>query len=426
MSLEVNFDTLAGPTHHFGGYAFGNIASMEHKATLSNPKAAALQGLEKMKRLHDWGIPQVVLPPRPRPSFRTLRKLGFTGTDAQIHALVSSRHPELLGLVFSSSFMWMANAATVSPSSDTADGRLHLTVANLQSQFHRHLEAEENFHLFQELFQDERLFVIHPPLPAGGGFGDEGAANHLRFCPNFGKQGTHLFVYNRGLLEQKKHHFPFRQVKEASESIARQHGLQPDHVFFARQNPEVIEKGVFHNDVISTGHLSYFLFHERAFLKTDELLEKLNRSLPLNLFCVEEREIPLETAVQSYFFNSQFFSLSSGEVLLLAPEECRPLDLSRFPFRVEYVNLDQSMRGGGGPACQRLRVVMTEEQQKALPPGTFLNETLYQNLRKWIETHYRDNLLWEDLKDPSLLRESEEAFAELFLHNPLYKKLISY
>ena len=49
---------------------------------MSNPREAALQGLEKMRFVASLGVGQAVLPPHPRPSLRTLRALGFVGDDA--------------------------------------------------------------------------------------------------------------------------------------------------------------------------------------------------------------------------------------------------------------------------------------------------------------------------------------------------------
>jgi succinylarginine dihydrolase len=45
---EVNFDGIVGPTHNYAGLSYGNVASMKHKLSASNPRRAALEGLEKM------------------------------------------------------------------------------------------------------------------------------------------------------------------------------------------------------------------------------------------------------------------------------------------------------------------------------------------------------------------------------------------
>jgi len=83
-AYEVNFDGIVGPTHNYSGLSYGNVASMEHEKLISNPKEAALQGLQKMKFLMDLGLKQAVLPPQERPDIHTLRSLGFTGSDKDI------------------------------------------------------------------------------------------------------------------------------------------------------------------------------------------------------------------------------------------------------------------------------------------------------------------------------------------------------
>lgn len=421
---EINFDTLVSPTHHHGGYAFGNIASMRHKERIGYPKKAALESLEKMKLLMDLGIPQGVLPCRMRPAFSVLRKLGFKGSDLEIVEKVSLQDPALFYALSSSSSMWTANCATVSPSSDTQDGKVHLTIANLSSQFHRSIEAEESYALFRQIFSDESLFAVHPPLPSGGDFGDEGAANHIRFCQEYKDPGTHLFVYGKSAFEVSEHRFPLRQAKEASEAIARSHGLYPANVVFARQNPSVIEEGVFHNDVISVGNKNLFLYHEKAFLDSKQVLQKLEERGALRTICVTEEMLSVKEAVKTYLFNGQLVTLPSGEDLLLLPSECRHLNLEWLPLRVAFIPLTESMRNGGGPACLRLRVVLNEQEKKALPPSLFLTESLYKTLKDWIHRYFREELAIPDLTDPLLLKETLECMEALtqILHlDPYYR-----
>lgn len=410
---EVNFDGLVGPTHHYGGYAFGNIASMVHKKQLSHPKKAALEGLSKMKRLFDLGISQAVLPPRMRPSLATLRQLGFVGSDEDIFQKAAKEAPTLFYQLCSSASMWAANSITFSPSTDTRDGKVHITPANLLSHFHRSIEAEESYRLFRLLFADESLFTVHPPLPKGGDFGDEGAANHSRFCSEYGKKGINLFVYGKSAFEARKTHFPFRQAKEASEAIARRHGLDPNLTFFVRQNPHVIEEGVFHNDVISVGNKNRFFYHEKAFVDTAAVIDEINSKCPLKPFCVTEKMVPVKTAVTSYLFNGQLLSLQGGSDLLLLPTECLSLDLKWLPWRVEFVDLTESMHNGGGPACLRVRCVLNEREKKGVHPHVFLTEKLYATLVAWVEKHFRDELTLRDLADLKLLQETEAALDAL-------------
>ena len=179
-AFEVNFDGLPGLTHHYAGLSFGNEASTRHRYRVSNPQLAAKQGLKKMKALADAGYPQAVIAPQERPNVPLLRQLGFSGSDPQVIEKAARQAPDLLSAVSSASSMWVANAATVSPSADSLDGRVHLTVANLNDKFHRASEAPTTEALLRAIFPDEQRFAIHPPLPQVALFGDEGAANHNR------------------------------------------------------------------------------------------------------------------------------------------------------------------------------------------------------------------------------------------------------
>lgn len=409
---EINFDGLVGPTHHYGGYGYGNIASMAHKSALSYPKQAALQGLNKMKLVAELGIGQAILPPRYRPAFSILRRLGFRGTDRQILEETAKSCPNLFYTLSSSSAMWAANSATISPSADTEDGKVHITIANLASHFHRSIESQEALKLFRLIFPDKSRFCIHPSLPKGGGFGDEGAANHMRFCTHYGSEGVNLFVYSRSLFEPAGSRYPFRQTQEASEAVARLHRLKPGCTLFAKQNPEAIELGVFHNDVIAVGNRETFLYHEKAFVNTDQVIQELEKRIPLKLFCIREEELSIKAAVQSYLFNGQLLSTSEGPLLLL-PKECASLNLQSLPFKTQIVDLTQSMQNGGGPACLRLRCVLTEREKALVLPSLFLTSALYQRLVDWVDRHFRDELRIEELADPSLLLETQEALDEL-------------
>lgn len=420
---EVNFDGLVGPTHHYAGLAFGNIASMEHGEQVSNPKQAALQGLKKMYFLHELGIPQGILPPQERPYIKMLRILGFTGSDLQVIERAWKENPFLLASCSSASSMWAANAATVTPSSDSIDGKVHFTVANLQNRFHRSLEPESTRRLLKLIFKEEALFTIHPPLPGGGGLGDEGAANHTRFCKNYGSRGVHLFVYGKKGLEKQMNStkkFPPRQSLEASEAICRHHGIPFDHVLFARQNPEAIDAGVFHSDVILVGDRNLLIYHEKAFEKTDTVIKTLSEKVektcgcPLIALPISDEQLSLTQAIESYFFNSQLVTLKDKSQVLIAPKECEPLHLQLPHFLpIYYCDVRESMKNGGGPACLRLRVVLTEGQQKKIPPSFLFSETLYHSLTAWVQKHYRDTLTIADLADPLLLKETREALDEL-------------
>lgn len=434
---EVNFDGLVGPTHNYAGLSHGNVASMTHGGAVSNPREAALQGLAKMKFLADLGLRQAVLPPHERPSIETLRALGFGGRDAQVLAAVAQAAPKLLVACSSASNMWVANAATVAPSGDTADGRVHFTPANLVSKFHRSIEPPQTARTLRAIFRDEARFAVHEPLPGGQGMGDEGAANHTRFAPTHGHHGLHFFVYGHGALgapavKARPRRYASRQALEASEAVARRHELGEDNALFAQQAPEAIDAGVFHNDVISVGNENVLFYHEKAFVGTEAVVAGLRRAYqklhPGEEFVgirVPSRRVPLRDAVKSYLFNSQLVTIAPGEMALIAPGDCTEIRSVRdfvrelierggTPVRsAHFFDLKQSMRNGGGPACLRLRVVLNDAEIAALPPGVFINNHTYPKLVRWVKQHYRERLTQADLADPALLEESRRALDEL-------------
>jgi succinylarginine dihydrolase len=429
-TFEANFDGLVGPTHNYAGLSWGNVASESNVQGESNPREAALQGLKKMKDLADRGFVQGVLPPHERPHMPTLRALGFTGSDARVLEQAGQKAPVLLAAVSSASCMWTANAATVSPSADTADGRVHFTPANLNAKFHRSIEHPTTGRMLQRIFGDDRHFAHHPALPAVSQFGDEGAANHTRFCGSYGEPGVELFVYGRMAFNEsapKPKNYPARQTLEASQAIARLHGLNAGSVVFAQQNPQAIDAGVFHNDVIAVGNGPVLFYHEHAFLNEAQVIEELRDKLgdtPLVPIRVPAEAVSVIQAVQSYLFNSQLLSHPDGTMTLVVPGECRENEAvtayldslvagSNPIAEVAVFELQQSMRNGGGPACLRLRVVLTEAERQAMHRGVLLTDRLYGELVAWVERHYRDRLVQADLADVSLLEESRAALDEL-------------
>jgi len=433
-SFEINFDGLVGPTHNYGGLSLGNVASTKHKAQTSNPKEAALQGLKKMKKLMELGLKQAVLPPHERPHIYTLRQLGFTGTDAEIMEKCFQVDPNLLINCSSASAMWTANAATISPSADCHDGKVHITPANLSNMFHRLIERETTERIFKAIFKNEKHFVIHPSLPSGTHFGDEGAANHTRLCQNYGDPGVEFFVFGRYAFlpgKPKPKFFPARQTDEASRAIIRLHGLDPRKVVLAQQNPFATDAGVFHNDVISVGNQNVFIYHEQAFFDADRVINELKERFlqtskqELCTIKVSAHEVTIAEAVHTYLFNSQLVSLDNGQMVLIAPKESEDnrvvkksidhiISGKQNPINeVCFFDMKQSMKNGGGPACLRLRFVLTEDEINHMNPQVLLTDELYKKLIDWVEDHYRDQLSPEDLADPKLLEENRVALDEI-------------
>lgn len=424
---EVNFDGLPGLTHHYAGLSFGNEASTRHQHQVSNPRLAALQGLLKMKALADMGFVQGVIPPHERPNVAALRQIGFSGTDAEVVAKAAKQAPQLLSAASSASAMWVANAATVSPSADSADGRVHLTVANLNNKFHRAMEAPTTGALLRSIFRDPQHFSVHDALPQVGMFGDEGAANHNRFSRSHGDAGVQLFVYGReeGKSGVAPARYPARQTLEASQAVARLHQLDAGRTVFAQQNPAVIDQGVFHNDVIAVSNQQVLFCHQLAFQDQPALLATLAEKMPdFTPIVVPDNQVSVADAVATYLFNSQLLSKPNGKMLLVLPEEarqhpgvwrylCTLVESGGAIDELKVFDLRESMCNGGGPACLRLRVVLNDSQLAAVNPSVIMNDSLFATLNSWVERHYRDRLSHHDLADPQLLIEGRQALDEL-------------
>lgn len=429
-AVEVNFDGLVGPTHSYAGLSWGNVASQRHQDLAANPKAAALQGIQKMRQLTALGLVQGVLPPHERPHLPSLRALGFSGPDNEVLAQAAARSPRLLAAVSSASSMWTANAATVSASADTVDARVHFTPANLNAKFHRAIEHPFTTRVLRTIFDDPAHFMVHDALPPCPHFGDEGAANHTRLAAAFDQPGVELYVYGCSALHDsapRPQKYPARQSLEASEAVARRHGLAAQRRVFAQQNPAVIDQGVFHNDVIAVGNRNVLLYHQEAFLDSDKVLQEIRSKLDkttLIPLCIRSDDLTVQEAVGSYLFNSQLVSLDDNNMALIVPQECRTsarasavldalLDDAANPItQVIAMDLKQSMRNGGGPACLRLRVALTADEVKAVG-RCIVTPALLDTLEGWVERHYRESLTMDDLCDPALLQESRCALDEL-------------
>ena len=423
---EYNFDGLVGPTHNYAGLSRGNVASLRHAGQPANPRRAALQGLQKMRLVASLGVGQAVLPPHERPSLRTLRQLGFRGSDEEVLAQAAS-DPELgdqlLRMSSSAAAMWTANAATCVPSCDSADARLHLMPANLTAMFHRALEAGTTTAILRTIFADAARFQVHEPLPGGAHFADEGAANHTRLVAE-GAKAVHLLAWGRQAFggpapAGEPRNYPARQTREASHALARLGRLDAAQALFPQQHPAGIDAGAFHTDVLAVGNGNLLLLHELAFVDHEALLERLRALVPgFQAIVATEAELPASAAVKAYPFNSQLLTLPDGGLALLAPEDSRNEPrarafLERVPAQVHYLALGDSMENGGGPACLRQRILLGDHERAAVRARVFWDETLDLELTAWVGRHYRDRLAGDDLRDPLLARETLQALDEL-------------
>lgn len=420
---ELQFDGLVGPTHHYAGLSPGNLASQAHAGEASNPRAAALEGLTKMRRVRELGITQAVLPPQPRPSLTLLRRLGFTGSDEAVLSRALAEAPDLLHAASSASSMWAANAATVVPGCDSADGKTHFVPANLVSLLHRSIEAEPTTRVLGRIFEASQYFVVHAPLPATDSLSDEGAANHTRLFTSAGVQ--HLFGWGKrpGVATTQK--FPARQSFAASASVARACQLADGATLLWQQSPQGIDAGAFHTDVLAVGNANLLLLHEHAFVEHPALLTELRRRLgdELRLVVATEHELPLSDAVAAYPFNSQLLSLPSGQMQLVAPLEAQQSAPARaFLERVksecalagiDYLDVNGSMKNGGGPACLRLRVPLSEAEISQLGGSVLFDERCEQELEAIIRRRYRERLTLRDVADPLVVAEAQTALDEI-------------
>lgn len=430
---ELNIDGLPGPTHNYAGLSPGNLASQAHKHNVSNPRAAALESLAKMKMLAELGVPQAIMPPQLRPDLMLLRRVGFTGNDPEVITRAAREAPAVLAAASSASSMWTANAATVRPSADGDDSRVHFTPANLVSELHRSVETAPAAMALRHIFEDASFFTHHDPLPGSTHLCDEGAANHTRFCRDYGERGVHLFVYGKHALDsgaRRPRRHPARQSFEASGAIARLHDLSEECVVFAQQHPDAIDAGVFHNDVVAVGDRDVLFYHRSGFIDpvalTDMLRYRFERICggELRLVEVASDDVPLDEAVRTYLFNSQIVRCSDGSRAIVLPQQCRDSDIvhdyvtslvgpDKVIQHAHYVDLLQSMRNGGGPACLRLRVVLTDLELAAMHPGVRLDNDLHTRLEQWVNRYYRTELKPGDLADPQLAAEARDAHNEL-------------
>ena len=398
---EINFDGIIGPSHNYAGLSLGNLASTRNAGHISSPRSAALQGLDKMRANLRLGLVQGIFVPHPRPNHHWLAELGTTYEDAD-HSLAAN--------AMSASAMWAANAATVSPAPDTADGRCHLTVANLKTMPHRSHEWPATLAQLRAAFAGE-AFAVHGPVPPA--FGDEGAANHMRLTPGHGEPGVELFVY--GVSGGA---FPARQHIEASKAIARLHKLDPDKTMFVEQSEEAIAAGAFHNDVVAVANGPVLFAHEKAFADRDKVIADCERLVPGFEFVeVPASEVPLADAISSYLFNAQLVTPPSGETTLIVPSEARETPsvwswLERHLAgngairRVEVVDVRQSMANGGGPACLRLRVAA---DPATVDPRFLVDEAKLGTLSKVIDQHWPAEISADDIKQPALVHDIETA-----------------
>lgn len=403
MLVEINFDGLIGPSHNYAGLSLGNLASAKNAGGVSSPRAAALQGLEKMRANIQLGLTQGLFLPHDRPNLRWLASLGTE---------LETATPQLRANALSASATWAANAATVSPAPDTRDGRCHMTVANLMTMPHRSHEWPGTLKQLKLAFAHPS-FALHAPVPPP--FGDEGAANHMRLCTDHGAAGVEVFVY--GVTGGP---FPARQHPEASQAVARLNQVR--QALFVAQSEAAIAAGAFHNDVVAVANEHVLFCHEQAFAEKDQFYAALKTALPqVEIIEVPASRISLADAIQSYLFNAQLVTLPEGGMALILPTEAQENErvwtwLTEMVAgngairRLIPVDVRQSMANGGGPACLRLRVVCDPAH---VDPRFLLNEAKIDVISRHVARNWPAELTPDALDNPNLWADIAQARAVL-------------
>ena len=414
---EINFDGLIGPSHNYAGLSPGNLAATSNKGAVAHPRAAALQGIEKMRGNLRRGLPQGFLLPLDRPDAQWLHSLSTDLSTAEDHVRAAA---------YSASSMWTANAATVSPAPDTPDGRCHLTVANLVTMAHRSHEWRGTLAQLRLAFSDEAHFAVHGPVPAP--FGDEGAANHMRMAASHDAPGIELFVYGRA-----GGGFPARQHIEASKAVARGHKLDPERTIFIEQAEAAIAAGAFHNDVVAVANEQVLFTHELAFADPDATYAEIRAKFPAaEIIIVPAASVSLADAISSYLFNAQLVTLpgeggpdeggpgGAGMALIVPLEATETPSVQAYlteltagngPIRqIVPVDVRQSMANGGGPACLRLRVVA---DPATVDQRFIADEAKLDRIAAVVSEYWPEDIAPGQLADPALADQVRAARAAL-------------
>ncbi len=363
---QLFIDCLPGPTYHFGGHSYDNVASMKSALQKSSPKKMALEWLKKVEYVASTGVTQIILPSQKRPLY------GFNKTK------------DLKKL--SSAYVWMANSGHFTPSCDNELEIPIFTPSNMNVTKHRKYEHHYNrFWIKKALNFSVTEKCIH---------NDEGAANSIRLSNNQLNKGLNIYVYGH---EESK--FPSRQSKESILEIINKHQIK-NHIIL-KQSKLAINAGVFHNDVISFGFKNKLFCHSKAFENQGETLKKVkheyeslfNQSLDI----IEESSLTLTEAVKTYLFNSQVI-IKNNQHYLLCPLAVKNNKstlaiikrwMSDGHFHdIKFIPLIHSLKNGGGPACMRLSIFLTKNEQKKISKDFILTNKMINKLKVQIETTY--------------------------------------
>lgn len=305
---EINFDGLIGPSHNYAGLSLGNLASSRNAGAIAYPRAYRIAGYREDARQYPTGAGAGHVPAA------MAARWSMAGAVGDRYWCSRAAYPRGgdVGIIHVGS-----KRSNGFPASDTADGRTHLTVANLVTMPHRSHEWPQTLAQLRVAFSDPRAFAVHAPVPAP--FGDEGAANHMRLCDHHGAAGVEIFVYGRSGGP-----FPARQHLEASKAVARLHGLDPARTLFVEQSEEAIAAGAFHNDVVAVANERVLFAHELAFADKAGFYADLRAVMPgVEIVEVPASAVSLADAIKSYLFNAQLVTLPDGGMALILPTEAQ-------------------------------------------------------------------------------------------------------
>ena len=196
------------------------------------------------------------------------------------------------------------------------------------------------------------------------------------------------------------------------------------------QSRAAVDAGAFHNDVVAVSNLELMLAHPDAFTDFANVQAAVCGGLP-GAKVVAVEGLPLADAIASYLFNSQLISLPEGGMAMVLPAEVRDnhtasraldaaLGQAGDVRKTVFVDVRESMRNGGGPACLRLRVPVSAADQAAIHPGYILDEARLDRLARLIETHWPVAVAPADLSNPALWETARGADAALtnFINAP--------
>ena len=345
-----------------------------------------------MRALAARGFAQAVLPPHERPAPAGAARAGLRRQRRATSLARAAREaPRSSPACSSAAAMWIANAATVSPSADTADGRVHFTPANLASHFHRAIEAATTTRVLRAIFADAA--PLRRPRPAACRAADRRRGRREPHAARGRRRrdpGVELFVYGRSAFDvgaARPRRFPARQTREACEAIARRHGLDPARVVFAQQHPRRDRRRRLpqRRDRRRPGPraaLPRARVRRHAARVLDDARAAHRRRRSRAIVVARRRASRSTTPSRPTSSTASCSTRADGAIAArraapsaastrarrAVPRPPASPAAARSPRSLVF-DLRQSMRNGGGPACLRLRVAAHARGTRGDPPA---------------------------------------------------------